>query len=299
MSPEIAADVIASGIGAWRKQKIKGQIAFFGGTFTGLSMIQMQAYLDIAAPYIRCGDVCGVRISTRPDCIDEEILSFLKQNGVTHIELGVQSLDDEVLRAAGRGYTAGDVLQSAQMIRKFGFVLGMQMMPGLPQDTADKSILTAQKIIELGAAEARIYPTVVIRQTPLEKMYLSKRYRPLSLDAAVDLCVRLKQMFHKAGVAVLKTGLHSGDVEQDIVAGPFHPAFGQLVDSKLCLEQMFSFCRENSLHGTTLYALPREFDVSVIVGQHRSNAIALKDRMDVDLKILKKVLTNEEKLIIL
>lgn len=299
MSPEKAGDILNREMPAWCKKGLQGQIAFFGGTFTGLSMNEMKAYLAVAAPYVKNGAVDGIRISTRPDYINQDILSLLQEYNVTHIELGVQSLDDQVLRRAGRCYTAETVEQSSKLICDHGFVLGLQMMPGLPGDTREKSILTAERIIALGAKETRIYPTVVIKETPLAQLYEQGSYVPMQLDAAVDLCAELKQRFEEKGVTVLKIGLHSGAVEKDILAGPFHPSFGQLVDSKICLEQMITFCQQHSLENTTLFVTPNRFDASDIVGQCRVNAGTLLDRFGIILKISKKVLTNEKNSIII
>lgn len=299
MSPQIAGDILHRELPRWKQKNISGQIAFFGGTFTGLPQEVMEAYLDIAFPYVQNGTVSGIRISTRPDYIDKSTLELLKQKGVTHIELGVQSMNDEVLRRSGRGYEATVVRESAKMIRSFGFVLGMQMMPGLPGDTPQRSIYTAEQIIDLGAEETRIYPTVVLRGTPLETIYMDGKYQPMGLEQAVDLSARLKRLFTENNVTVLKVGLHSGAVEQEIVAGPFHPSFGQLVDSRLCLNDMLSYCEREDLKDTNLYVVSRRFDVSDIIGQHRSNAAILEERFAVHLKISKKVLTIERHSIIL
>lgn len=299
MTPAIAADTLAREMPRWKERGMRGQIAFFGGTFTGLSEEQMRAYLSAAYPYVESGAVDGIRISTRPDCISEKILQLLKEYRVTHIELGVQSMFDDVLVAAGRGYTAATVANSARLIREYGFVLGLQMMSGLPLDTEQKSADTARKIIDLCAAETRIYPTLVIRGTPLEKLYNEGKYRPLSLESAIEQTAKLKMMFEDADVKVLKVGLHSGAVEPDIVSGPFHPAFGQLVDSKICLNKLVCFIERNMLHDTELFVLPQQYDVSTILGQHRSNCLALLQNFNISIKISKKLLTNASNFIIL
>ena len=293
MSPEKAGDILSIQMPEWIQKGMSGQIAYFGGTFTGLSMEEMRAYLEVTAPYVKSGAVNGVRISTHPNYINEEILSLLTEYNVTHIELGVQSMDDEVLLRSGRNYTAKTVEQSAQLIKRFGFVLGLQMMPGLPGDAFEKSMLTAQKIVSLGARETRIYPTVVLKGTRLEFLYQNKKYTPLGLEDAVSICANLKQYFEENEVAVLKIGLHSGAVEDDIVAGPFHPAFGQLVNSRVCLTKMIDFCEKHNLKDTTLQVVAKSYDISDIVGQHRTNQNALLEKFNVDLKISKKVLTND------
>lgn len=299
MSPQKAGDILRLQMPLWQQKGMRGQIAFFGGTFTGLPKEEMLAYLAVAAPYIKNGAVNGIRISTRPDAIDDEILTLLAEHGVTHIELGVQSMDDEVLRRSGRGYTASEVVKSATRIRDRGFVLGMQLMPGLPGDTPEKSLYSARQVIALGAEETRLYPTVVIRGTPLATLWEKGEYHPLTTEDAVTLCARLKSEFEHSGVRVLKVGLHSGAVEQDVLAGPFHPAFGQLVDSRICLDQMAWFCRKNNLQNTELFVVPQRYDTSVILGQRRSNVTTMMENFGISLKISKKVLTNGKNSIIL
>ncbi len=299
MSPQIAGDILHKEMPQWKSNNIKGQIAFFGGTFTGLPFEEMMAYLDQAYPYVKDQTVSGIRISTRPDMICPDVLDVLKEKGVTHIELGVQSMDDEVLRRSGRGYSAADVVKSAQLIRSHGFVLGMQMMTGLPGDTPQKSFLTAQRIISLGAGETRIYPTVVLQGTPLEKLYLNGNYSPMELEETIELCARLKMLFDHHNVTVLRLGLHSGAVEQNIVAGPYHASFGQLVKSRICLKQMSAACEGLNGGQRELFVYPQDFDISDIIGQHRCNAVYLKEKYAVLLKISKKVLTNTDNFVIL
>ncbi len=208
------------------------EIGFFGGNFTGIEPEEQQSYLEIAEKYVKAGKVKSVRLSTRPDYIDNERLALLRRFTVTTIELGAQSLDDEVLRLSGRGHTAGDVVKASKLIREQGFSLGLQMMVGLPGDTPEKSIATARRIIELGASCTRIYPTLVIRDTQLEKWYLSGKYIPLTLDEAVETTALLAGIFEEAGVKILRIGLHPSEGllgGESLVAGPFHAAFGELV----------------------------------------------------------------------
>jgi len=212
------------------------EIAFFGGSFTGLPLEKQKHYLQLVQPWIESGIVTGIRISTRPDYINHDVLLILKAFGVSTIELGVQSMDDEVLLKSGRGHTAEDVRQAAAMIRNGGFSLGLQMMIGLPGDTLEKSLKTAQEIIKLGADASRIYPTVVIRNTTLEKLYLKEKFEPLFLEEAVEWCSRIVPLFEYAGVKILRLGLHPSEGilhGNDMIAGPFHVAFGEMVYSKI------------------------------------------------------------------
>ena len=161
------------------KNSIK-QVAFFGGTFTGISMNLQKEYLEVVKDYIDSGDVEGVRISTRPECIDDEILTQLKEYGVKTIELGVQSLDDKVLQSTGRHYTYEVVKKSCDLIKSYGFELGVQLMIGLPNATAESDFLSAKKSLELQPDIARIYPTLVIKGTELELMYKRGFYNSLT-----------------------------------------------------------------------------------------------------------------------
>lgn len=203
------------------------EIAFFGGNFTGLDADLQKFYLEIASRYVRQGKINSLRLSTRPDYITEEGLDLLSAYPVGTIELGAQSLDEEVLAQCGRGHTAADVAQAARLIRQYGFRLGLQMMIGLPGDSHQKSVETARSIIALGADESRIYPCLVIRGTQLENLYRQNRYHPLSLQQAVETAAELWMLFADAGVKVIRLGLHpSEELRGDgLVAGPFHPAF--------------------------------------------------------------------------
>lgn len=215
------------------------EIAFFGGSFTAIDRDYMLELLSAAYPYVKSGEVSGIRISTRPDCITEEILDLLKKYGVTSIELGAQSMDDEVLEANRRGHTAQDVLNASEMIKNAGFELGLQMMTGLYKDTAEKSVETAKKIIEINPQTVRIYPTVVLKNTYLAELYLSGEYKPLNVDDSVELCAVLVPMFEKAGIRVIRIGLHSGsDIKENMLAGGFHDSFGELVKSRIMVNKI-------------------------------------------------------------
>lgn len=298
MTPELAKQQLSASMRLWEQQGRCGEIAYFGGTFTGLSREEMTAYLSLARPYIENGTVDGIRISTRPDMISQDILELLKEYGVTHIELGVQSMEDAVLQKAGRCYTSATVEHSAKLISEGGFSLGLQMMTALPGDTKEKSLATAQKIIALGAEETRIYPTLVIRDTPLAELYKQGKYIPADLDETVNLCAELKQLFDSAGVTVLKIGLHS-TIGEDVIAGPYHPAFGQLVNSHICLYKLKSYIKENTLYNTELFVTSREYSESDIIGHKRANADFLQNQYKITLKLSKKELTNSINCIIL
>ena len=224
------------------------EIGFFGGNFTGIPVEEQKDYLASVQPYFESGRINGIRISTRPDYISKEILLMLKQYHVTTIELGAQSLDEEVLKLAGRGHTATQVHEASQMITEHGFKLGLQMMIGLPGDNAEKSIYTAQEIIRLGADCTRIYPTLVIKETELEQLYLEGKYQPLSQEEAISRVADIVPLFIAADVKILRIGLHPSEGLLDktsLLAGPFHVAFGELVFSEIWRRLISTMIFEN------------------------------------------------------
>lgn len=219
------------------------EIGFFGGNFTGIPPDDQKAYLESVQPFLENGSVKSIRLSTRPDYINDAILSFLKKYHVTTIELGAQSLDDEVLLMAGRGHTAAQVEQASQLIRQQGFNLGLQMMVGLPADTPEKSLFTAREIIRLGAGCTRIYPTLVIKNTKLETLFEQGKYNPLSLDEAIEYVADIVPLFIHANVKILRMGLHPSEGllnRSSLVAGPFEVAFGEMVFSEIWKRQISS-----------------------------------------------------------
>ncbi len=192
-------------------------------------------YLDIASEYVLNNSLDGIRMSTRPDMITPEILDHLSKYPVIAIELGVQSMFDDVLEKSDRGHTVKDVYEASKMIRSYGFALGHQMMLGLPGDTIEKSLATADKLIAIEPDMVRIYPTLVIKDTPLANLYKKRRYKPFTLNDTVNLCVELVERFELEGIDVLRIGLQTTDQIQlgkDVIAGPYHPALGQLVEEK-------------------------------------------------------------------
>ena len=212
------------------------QVAFFGGSFTGLPINKQEEYLKIVKPYIQSGQVQSIRLSTRPDFINTEILDMLKYYHVSDIELGAQSLDDEVLRLSGRGHTGEDVINASAMIRSAGFSLGLQMMIGLPGDTFEKAIATAKKIVAAGAAHTRIYPALVIKDTRMERWFHQKKYFPLSMDEAIEWTASLLPLFEEANVKLLRVGLHPSEgllSGTSLIAGPFHISFREMVYTRI------------------------------------------------------------------
>lgn len=215
----------------------KAEIAFFGGSFTAIDRDYMLSLLSTAYAYIESGKVGGIRISTRPDCIDEEVLDILKKYGVTSIELGCQSMDDTVLENNHRGHTAEDVVKASKLIRVYDFELGHQMMTGLYSSTDEKDIFTARELIKLQPDTVRIYPTVILENTENAERYRKSEYIPQTLDEAVLLCSKLLRMFNEAKIPVIRLGLHSGGgLDDGYIAGAYHPAFRELCESRIYLE---------------------------------------------------------------
>lgn len=224
---------------ALRKKDYDYEIAFFGGSFTAIDREYMLELLKAAYPYVKSGQVRGIRVSTRPDCIDAEILDILKAYGVTSIELGAQSMDDGVLKENRRGHTAQDVADASGLIQSYGFELGLQMMTGLYTDTQEKAVETAERIIALSPKTVRIYPTVVLKNTYLAELYEKGVYTPLNVEESVELCARLVPMFENADIKVIRLGLHSGkDIKENMLAGGFHDSFGELVKSRILVNKI-------------------------------------------------------------
>ena len=213
--------------------KKAAQIAFFGGSFTGIDVKKQNEYLSLAQKYIISGAVESIRLSTRPDYIDGETVKRLVSYGVKNIELGAQSMDEEVLLASGRGHSAHDVEKAAEIISDSNVVLGLQMMTGLPCDTPEKCMYTARRFKELGAKETRIYPTVVLRGTLLAKMYENGEYIPQSVEQAVDISAKLYRYFKDNCIEILRIGLpDSSDLRENYLAGAYHPSLGEMVISR-------------------------------------------------------------------
>lgn len=221
------------------------EVSFFGGTFTAIDVNKQKELLEVAREYKEKGLIHKIRLSTRPDAILPYILGYLKEYKVDIIELGVQSLDDEVLRKAGRGHSVNDVIVASRLIKEAGFTLGHQIMPGLPGDSFEIDIETTKKSIEMKPDICRIYPSLVIKDTPMEDMYNRGDYVPYSLDEAVYISGEMLKLYNEAKIKVIRIGLQPTDTittGKDIVDGPFHPAFRELVEGHLICETLDKKC---------------------------------------------------------
>ncbi|MCM1335428.1 MAG: radical SAM protein [Bacteroides sp.] len=248
------------------------QIAFFGGSFTAVERGYMTALLETAAAFIRRypAQYDGIRCSTRPDAVDGEIAAILKAYGVTAVELGAQSMSDEVLSANRRGHTAAQTLAAARLLKESGFELGLQMMTGLYRDTPERCIATARAFIAMSADTVRIYPTVVLRGTELGSLYERGLFKSFGFDETIELCAELLTIFGRSGVPVIRLGLHaSPDVERDRIGGVYHPALRELVESRACYKKIKEETDRLGGRRFTIYADRRMF--SRIVGQKREN----------------------------
>jgi len=277
MSIEKARDIIDRAVKTLPKEGVYAEIAFFGGSFSGIDLFEQTNYLKLAKQYVDSGVVRSIRLSTRPDMIDEEILDNFKEHGVNAVELGVQSMDDEVLKMNKRGHSASDVVAAARLIKEYGFELGVQLMPGLFGDTYEKSVLSAKKAVSLLPDTARIYPTLVIKDTELCALYRAGAFVPLSLDEAVKVSAQIYLIMKSAGVTVLRMGLmaNEGLNGDDLIAGPYHPAFGELVAGRVMLQKAREILNGRKAPENIVIEVKRG-EVSKMTGQKRQNIDALK-----------------------
>ncbi len=248
------------------------ELAFFGGSFTAIDREYMIELLESAYEFVKSGEISGIRISTRPDCIDAEVLGVLKQYGVTAVELGAQSMCDEVLEANNRGHNALDVKKASELIKSFGFRLGLQMMTGLYKSTYEIDKFSAEEIIKLKPDTVRIYPTITLSGTQLESLVKSGEYIPPTLEETVQLCAELLDLFELHGIKVIRTGLHT--IKQSrYVAGSWHPAFRELCDSKRYYNKVIKLLPQKGEY--ILHVNPKE--ISKVTGNKRENILKLAE----------------------
>lgn len=210
------------------------EIAFFGGSFTAIEHSYMTELLEAAKPFVGESGFKGIRISTRPDFIDDEILELLKKYGVTSIELGAQSLDDRVLEANHRGHTASDIYKACELIKKYGFEIGLQLMIGLYKSDEGIELSNLEQVLAIKPDTVRIYPVVILENTLLGKLLRSGEYNPMSMESVIDICSKMLLAFEQSGIKVIKCGLHASEfVERDMIGGFYHPAFRELCESRI------------------------------------------------------------------
>lgn len=255
----------------------KRQLAFYGGSFTAVPTPQQEELLAAAAEAIARGEIDAIRLSTRPDAIDGETLDRLRRFGVETIELGAQSMDDEVLRLSGRGHTAADVERAAEAVRAAGFRLILQMMTGLPGDSAEKDLETARRLIALRPDGVRIYPTVIVHETALFTLWREGRYREHTVEDAVAVCAKLLPLFEKAGIPVIRLGLNPTEELSggEAAGGAYHPALGELVKSRILLEKAREVLA-GAAPGSRITLGVRPEELSQLIGQKRGNLEKLR-----------------------
>ena len=262
------------------------EIAFFGGSFTAINREYMVSLLEAAYKYVKDGTVSGIRLSTRPDAVDMEIMEILCKYGVTAVELGAQSMCDDVLQKNMRGHTADDVRSAAKLIKEYGVSLGLQMMTGLYASNRDKDIYTAKEIIKLKPDTVRIYPTITIKNTVLGDLYENGEYVPDTLEKSVELCAFLLKMFMQNNIEVIRLGLHySDELERDMLSRNYHPAFKELCENKLMKDKFMEMTQALSITGGNVMVKVSPSSVSKFVGQKKSNLISL-EKIGFNIKIV-------------
>lgn len=285
-------DTIEEYLSSFKDAENKVEVAFFGGSFTGIEEEKQNELLEVAYEYVKKGQVDSIRISTRPDYIDKRILKRLKKYRVKTIELGVQSTNNYVLARAKRGHTFEDVKKASKLIRHYGFVLGHQMMVGLPESTALDEMNTTRDLIKLKPKIVRIYPVLVIKKTELEEEYERGEYEPLSVTQAVERCKEIADLFNQHKVNVIRIGLQNTEEITDpsnpksqVVAGPYHPAFRQLVEGNLWYDAIVAEIKKYNMKVKVVEIKANPEDINNIIGHKKENMRKLKELYDVDVNL--------------
>ena len=270
------------------------EVAFFGGSFTAIDeKIQVQL-LEAVQEYIQNKKVNSIRISTRPDCINKEILKRMKKYHVKTIELGVQSTNNYILKRCKRGHTYEDTKKASRLIRRYGFILGHQMMVGLPESTKQDEINTAKELIRLRPKIVRIYPVLVIKDTELADEYERGDYTPLTVGQAVERCKEIVDLFNRNRINVIRVGLQNteeitdpGTEKSSVIAGPYHPAFRQLVESSMWYDSIVNKIKKVNAKVKKVKIIANDVNVNNIIGHKKENIEKLKDVYDVEVVIEK------------
>lgn len=290
VTAEEARKIIDEYLSNFKDKENKVEIAFFGGSFTAIDEKIQNELLEVAYEYVQKGVVDSIRVSTRPDYITKDILKRLKKYKVKTIELGVQSTNNYVLAKAKRGHTFEDIKKASKLIRFYGFNLGHQMMVGLPESTALDEVNTAKDLIKLKPKIVRIYPVLVIKDTELEEDYNKGEYEPLSVTQAVERCAEIADLFNKKKINIIRIGLQNTEEITDpseetsqVVAGPYHPAFRQLVEGRLWYNAIVSQIKKYNTKVKVVEIKANPEDVNNIIGHKKENIKKLKDIYEVDI----------------
>ena len=270
------------------------EVAFFGGSFTAIETEKQIELLEAVQKYIKDKEVNSIRISTRPDCIDREILKRMKKYHVKTIELGVQSTNNYILSRCKRGHTGEDIKKASKLIRRHGFILGHQMMVGLPESTKQDEINTAKELIKLKPKIVRIYPVLVIKDTELADEYYRGEYTPLTVGQAVERCKEVVDLFNRSKITIIRIGLQNTEEISDpntekssVVAGPYHPAFRQLVESSMWYDSIVNQIKKINAKVKKVKIKANDFNINNIIGHKKENILKLKEVYDVDVVIEK------------
>ena len=278
---------------SFKDESLHKEVAFFGGSFTGIEQEKQKELLEAAYEFIKTKQIQSIRISTRPDYIDKERLELLKKYGVKTIELGVQSTNDYILKKCKRGHTFEDVKKASKLIRRHGFILGHQMMIGLPESTKIDELNTAKDLAKLRPKIVRLYPVLVIKGTDLEKEYQNGEYEPIPLLQAVERCKELYYFFTNKKITVIRMGLQNTDIisnpknaKSEVVAGPYHEAFGQLVEDSIWYDSILEKIKKFNVKVKEIAIKVNPENINNVVGHKKENIKKLKDLYDVDTKII-------------
>ncbi len=290
MTKEKAKEIIENYLKSIDKENAQIEIAFFGGSFTAIEEERQEELLQVASEFVKSGQVESIRVSTRPDAIDKKILKRLKKYKVKTIELGVQSSNNYILKRINRGHTFEDVKRAAKLIRWNGFRLGVQMMVGLPESTTIDEINTAKELIKLKPKMVRIYPVLVIKNTPLEKELEKGTYKPLTLVQAVEVCKEIVRLFHDKNIDIIRIGLQPtdeisepGSEKSEVVAGPYHPAFRQLVESAMWYDAIVGKIKRLNVKVKEVEVTVNPVDANNVIGHKKENVKNLKELYDLNL----------------
>ena len=266
-----------------KKRPSTTQISFFGGSFLGLEKETLLSLLGAAVPFVQAKDVDSIRFSTRPDTVSQETLSLLDGFPVSTVELGVQSMNNRILDVAGRGHRAADTVNAAGLLKARGYQVGLQMMVGLPEDDDDGAMESARRIAELQPDFVRIYPTLVLKGSPLAERFSDGRYHPMPLSSCVTLVKRLYLFFKSRHIPVIRMGLQASDGltrAGDFIAGPHHPAFGHLVHGEIVLDAISAALDRMEKRPDTLTITAHPSMVSRVQGLKKQNVCYLKSAFD-------------------
>ena len=298
ITKEEAKNIIDNYLSSINKEDAEIEIAFFGGSFTAIEKEKQEELLKVAYEYVKTRKVESIRISTRPDCIDKETLKRLKQYKVKTIELGVQSANDYILKRSNRGHTFEDVKKASRLIRWYGFKLGHQMMVGLPESTRIDEVNTAKQLIKLKPKMVRIYPVLVVKNTKLEKEYQEGKYQPLSVVQAIEICKEIVRLFADKKIDIIRVGLQNTEEisdpknkQSEVVAGPYHPAFRQLVESAMWYDAIVRKIKKLNVKVKEVEVTVNPIDANNVIGHKKENVLKLKETYDVDL-----ILKQDEKI---